>query len=98
MSAGGPIVDPKVGAFLIVPICPFKLGNRPWVVSEDSVIKIKLLKKGKKAVAVIDGQYQEELNYLEEIVFQKSELPNYFVKLRSGFYRKVREKLAEGGI
>lgn len=98
MSAGGPIVDPKVGAFLIVPICPFKLGARPWVVSEDSIIKIKLLKKGKKAVAVIDGQYQEELDYLEEIIFKKSEKPNYFVKLSSGFYKKVREKLAAGGI
>ena len=36
MSAGGPIVDPQVAAFIIVPICPFKLGYRPIVVSDDS--------------------------------------------------------------
>ena len=42
MSAGGPIVDPRVGAFIIVPICPFKLGARPTVVPNDSVIKSEI--------------------------------------------------------
>ncbi|MGZ7117934.1 MAG: NAD(+) kinase, partial [Methanobacterium sp.] len=60
MSAGGPIVDPRVDAFIIVPICPFKLGSRPTVVSAQSIIKVRLLREGKKAVAVIDGQYEEE--------------------------------------
>ena len=32
MSAGGPIVDPKVEGFVIIPICPYKLGVRPFVV------------------------------------------------------------------
>ncbi len=44
MSAGGPIVDPRVEAFLIVPICPFKLSARLLVVSNESKIKIKLLR------------------------------------------------------
>ncbi|MGZ7119879.1 MAG: NAD(+) kinase, partial [Methanobacterium sp.] len=66
MSAGGPIVDPRVDAFIIVPICPFKLGSRPTVVSGQSIIKVRLLREGKKAVAVIDGQYEEEINYMEE--------------------------------
>lgn len=98
MSAGGPIVDPKVGAFIIVPICPFKLGARPTVVSNDSVIKVKLLRKGKKAIAVIDGQFEEEINYMDEIIFKKSANNAYFVRLTTDFYRKVREKLTEGGV
>jgi NAD+ kinase len=93
MSAGGPIVDPRVGAFLIVPICPFKLGARPTVVPNDSVIKVKFLRKGKKAVAVIDGQFEEEINYMDEIVFKKSDNYAYFVRLTKNFYRRVREKL-----
>ena len=48
MSAGGPIVDPRVGAFIIVPICPFKLGARPTVVPDDSVIKVKFFVKVKR--------------------------------------------------
>jgi len=93
MSAGGPIVDPRVEAFIIVPICPFKLGARPTVVSNESIITVKLLREGKKAIAVIDGQFEEEINYMDEIVFQKSENCAYFVRLTKDFYRKVRENL-----
>ena len=98
MSAGGPIVDPRVDAFIIVPICPFKLGSRPTVVSGESIIEVRLLREGKKAVAVIDGQYEEEINYLEEVIFQKSKQNAYFVRLTKEFYKKVREKLIKGGI
>ncbi len=93
MSAGGPIVDPRVGAFIIVPICPFKLGSRPTVVPNDSVIKVKFLREGKKAVAVIDGQFEEEINYMDEFIFKKAENYAYFVRLSKNFYRRVREKL-----
>jgi NAD+ kinase len=93
MSAGGPIVDPRVGAFIIVPICPFKLGSRPTVVPNDSVIKVKFLREGKKAVVVIDGQFEEEINYMDEFIFKKAENYAYFVRLSKNFYRRVREKL-----
>ena len=98
MSAGGPIVDPRVGAFVIVPICPFKLGSRPTLVPDDSQIKVKLLREGKKAMAVIDGQSEEEINYMDEIVFRKSDDYACFVRLTKDFYRRVREKLIKGGI
>jgi NAD+ kinase len=98
MSAGGPIVDPRVDAFIIVPICPFKLGSRPTVVSGESIIQVRLLREGKKAIAVIDGQYEEEINYMEEVIFQKSIECSYFVRLTKEFYKKVREKLMKGGI
>jgi NAD+ kinase len=98
MSAGGPIVDPRVEAFIIVPICPFKLGARPMVVPDGAQIKVKLLKEGKKAIAVIDGQFEEEINYMDEIIFRKSSSCAYFVRLSKDFYRKVREKLTKGGI
>jgi NAD+ kinase len=98
MSAGGPIIDPRVEAFIIVPICPFKLGARPIVVADESIIKVKLLREGKKAIAVIDGQFEEEINYMDEIIFRKSENCAYFVRLTKDFYRKVREKLTKGGI
>lgn len=98
MSAGGPIVDPRVGAFIIVPICPFKLGSRPTVVPDNSEIKVKLLREGKKAIAVIDGQFEEEIDYMDQIIFKKSEDNACFVRLNKDFYRKVREKLIKGGI
>ncbi|MBZ9570323.1 NAD(+)/NADH kinase [Methanobrevibacter sp. TMH8] len=98
MSAGGPIVDPKVGAFIIIPICPYKLGLRPFVVSDRSEIKVKLLKKGKKAVLVMDGQVSEEIDDSEEINFVKSENDVYFVRTTDRyFYQRIKEKLTESG-
>jgi NAD+ kinase len=98
MSAGGPIVDPRVAAFIIVPICPFKLGARPIVVPNESEIKVKLLREGKKAIAVIDGQFEEEINYMDEVIFSKSDNYAYFLRLTKDFYKRVREKLIKGGL
>jgi len=98
MSAGGPIVDPRVGAFIIIPICPYKLGIRPFVVSDRSEIKVKLLKKGKKAVIVMDGQVSEEIDDSEEINFVKSENDVYFIRTTDKyFYQRIKEKLTESG-
>lgn len=99
MSAGGPIVDPKVAGFVIIPICPYKLGVRPFVVSDNSEITVKLLKKGKSAVFVMDGQINEEADYEEEIKFKKSDKDAYFIRTSTKyFYEKVKDKLKEGGI
>lgn len=99
MSAGGPILDPKVGGFIIIPICPFKLGVRPFVVSDESEITVKLLKKGKKAVFVMDGQINEEAEYQEEIKFKKANKKVKFIRMnKKYFYTKVKDKLNEGGI
>ena len=99
MSAGGPIVDPKVGGFVIIPICPYKLGVRPFVVSDNSEITVKLLKKGKSAVFVMDGQINEEAEYEEEIKFKKADKDAYFIRTSTKyFYEKVKDKLNKGGI
>ena len=99
MSAGGPIVDPKVAGFIINPICPYKLGARPFVVSDNSEITVKLLKKGKNAVFVMDGQINEEAKYEEEIKFKKSPKDALFIRTSTKyFYEKVKDKLNEGGI
>lgn len=99
MSAGGPIVDPKVEGFVIIPICPYKLGVRPFVVSDNSEITVKLLKKGKSAVFVMDGQINEEADYEEEIKFKKYNKPAYFIRTSTKyFYEKVKDKLKDGGL
>src|SRR5712672_887553 len=40
LSAGGPILDPESGVFVITPICPHVLTNRSVIVSDSSVIEI----------------------------------------------------------
>ncbi len=95
MSAGGPIVDPHVDGTVIVPLAPFKLSSRPWVVPAKSVIRVELTLPKKEAVIVIDGQYSRKIKEDDIITITKAEKPARFVKTREGgFYEKVRSKLA----
>ena len=43
LSAGGPIMHPKLDALLLVPMHPHTLSSRPLVVAGDSKIRIKVL-------------------------------------------------------
>ena len=46
LSAGGPIVFPEQDSFIINPICPFTLTNRPIIIPDGAVIKVILWTKG----------------------------------------------------
>ncbi len=95
MSAGGPIVDPRVDGTVVVPLAPFKLSARPWVVPAKSEIKLELTVPKKEAVIVIDGQYTRKIKEDDTILITKAERPARFVKTREGgFYEKVRNKLS----
>jgi len=91
MSAGGPIVDPKVDATIIVPIAPFKLSARPTVVDINSEISLDLLEM-KDAELVIDGQFYRAIGKGERISITKGE-PALFVKLWNKHFLKLRDKL-----
>lgn len=94
MSAGGPIVNPRVNAVLIVPVAPFKLSSRPWVIPSDSIIKIRLLDPKKEAVVAIDGQKSYSIQPGDEVKLKKSKYPARFVKVSDAcFYERVQRKL-----
>lgn len=88
LSAGGPIIEPTVDGFVIVPICPFKLSSRPLVVNANSEIKIKILKKS--TFIVVDGNIEFEAKAGDELVLRKSESYAYFVK-GDNFYNKLKK-------
>ena len=95
MSAGGPIVDPRVDAIVLVPVAPFKLSSRPWVIPGGSTIEVKLKLPDKEALMVIDGQSTTTISVKDTIVISKAKTPARFVKVtRDGFYAKVKSKLA----
>jgi NAD+ kinase len=91
MSAGGPIVDPRVNATIIVPIAPFKLAARPTVVDIRSEIGLELLEL-KPAELVIDGQYYRPIGKDERISITRGE-PALFVRVRDQHFLKLRDKL-----
>ncbi len=93
MSAGGPIVDPRIDVAIIVPICPFKLNTRPKIVPGDSTISVKLMTDNKDGIAVLDGSEQKKLEFMDEIKLKKSDTTAYFVRFNKNFYSTVNSKL-----
>jgi NAD+ kinase len=94
MSAGGPIIDPRVSATLIVPLAPFKMSSRPWVVPSDRSIRVEIIVPEKEAEIVIDGQHSYPMKMDDVITLCKARNPARFVTTEiSGFYEKVESKL-----
>jgi NAD+ kinase len=56
LSAGGPIIQPNIPAFIIAPICPHTLSFRPMVISAESTLKIELVTGGEEVWFTLDGQ------------------------------------------
>lgn len=108
MSAGGPIVTPEVDAILIVPIAPFKLSSRPWIVPFDSEITVRSKLPKKEIVIVTDGKVvtQPEIeterpedyirvNENDIVTIKRARYPGRFVKFSDAcFYDTVRKKLS----
>lgn len=56
LSAGGPIVHPAVEAFIITPICPHMLTDRPLVVRDYCCLEIKMNGDAESVYLTLDGQ------------------------------------------
>ncbi|AKB18644.1 MULTISPECIES: NAD(+)/NADH kinase [unclassified Methanosarcina] len=95
MSAGGPIVNPRVNAIVVVPVAPFKLSSRPWVIPSDSEVTIKLSDNKKEAVIAIDGQKSYRIRPDDVVKLKKSKYPARFVRIADTcFYERVQRKLS----
>jgi NAD+ kinase len=57
LAAGGPILYPTLPAFVVTPICPHTLTNRPLVVGDSSEVELKLRDaRHVEVYAALDGQ------------------------------------------
>ena len=47
MSCGGPIIDPSLDCYVMVPICPHTLSDRPLVLPQEKSIELELQQNNK---------------------------------------------------
>lgn len=87
LSAGGPIVDNSVEAFVATFICPLE-HLTPLVVSMDNRIKVELAAPKLKGTLVVDGRFQRELAPQTSVTVSKS--PHKAVFVRLGPVRSLR--------
>lgn len=91
MSAGGPVVAPRLECLLVTPICPHSLTVRPIVAAADSVISASIECTCRLSG---DGQNIRVLEPGDSIEFRRSELTAEFIRFGDrNVFRLIREKL-----
>jgi NAD+ kinase len=72
LSVGGPLMHPSIGGWVMAPIAPHTLSNRPIVLPESSEISIEIV-AGRYVSANFDMQSVADLALGDRIVVQRSE-------------------------
>jgi NAD+ kinase len=99
LSAGGPILPPNAHMFVVTPICPHTLTQRPLVDSAHKVYEITPQGDGLSTVLVVDGQVQTPLRCGDRVTIRRGKTPFPMVRLPGhSFYRTLRDKLGWGAL
>jgi NAD+ kinase len=97
LSAGGPIIFPRVGALCLTPICPHMLTNRPVIVPDTAVITLLSRTRDGDAYLTIDGQIGEPLREGDKVVCSRSAHVLRLIRPpKSMFFDVLRQKLKWG--
>jgi NAD+ kinase len=97
LSANGPILYPELECFVITPICPHTLTNRPIVVASDSRISVELKCTNEDVFLTLDGQVGVELKCGDEIRIGKADKRTRLIISSSRDYFEIlRTKLKWG--
>jgi NAD+ kinase len=97
LAAGGPIVHPHLDAFVITPICPHMLTNRPLVIPDTSHVEIDIAAAEEPVYLTLDGQVGFQLLPNDRVAICKSSSRVYFVQSpQKTYYEVLRSKLRWG--
>jgi NAD+ kinase len=97
LSAGGPILGQELDAFVITPICPHTLTNRPLVDSADKTYTIVVRRASAGTTLIVDGQENIPMTVRHRVTLRRA--PVHFLLVRmSGhsYYQTLRDKLRWG--
>lgn len=97
LSAGGPVLDPRLNAVVITPICPHTLTNRPLIVPDTARVEVRLRPPAGPTYLTLDGQEGAELTPGDRVVCQQSEHPVNLIRLPEySFFEVLKNKLKWG--
>jgi len=98
LSAGGPILEPQSGVFVITPICPHVLTNRSVIVGDNSVIEVEPGEPDYPVYLTLDGRHPVLLEFGSTVVIRRAKkvLP-LAVLPELSFFSVVRQKLKWSG-
>ena len=94
LSAGGPIIDPKLSCFCVTPICPHSLVARPLIFPDSAVLEVKNTCVREKVLHLtVDGKATFDLFFGDTVVITKSAVTTKLLRIKNeDFYSKIRMK------
>jgi NAD+ kinase len=96
LSCGGPLVMPDSQNFVITPIAPHNLNVRPLVISDSSVITLKVEGRNNFYLASLDSR-SEVIDSSVELTVQKADFYAHLIQLEGQtFFNTMRNKLLWG--
>jgi NAD+ kinase len=96
LSAGGPILYPMLNAFIIAPICPHTLTNRPLVIPDSESVGV-CLHRGAEVMLTVDGQVGMPLQQQDRLSIRRAQSTLRLVfPFENKFFELLREKLRWG--
>lgn len=94
LSAGGPIVDPKLSCFCVTPVCPHSLLARPLIFPDTANLAVKNICVREKVLHLtVDGRVTFEMYYGDSAVITRSPITAKLLRVKDGgFGSKIRLK------
>ena len=93
LSAGGPLLHPSIAGWVLVPIAPHTLSNRPIVLSDSGEIAIEIV-SGRDASANFDMHSLASLLHGDRITVRRSEYQMRFLHPKGwSYFDTLRKKL-----
>ncbi len=97
LSAGGPVLDPSVDAFVLTPICPLT-DFRSVIFPGNSSLTVEVLRPNKMLV-LIDGQFNRLISSeLPTVTVTRSKNETRFIRFTDNFYDRLRSRLLFKGM
>ncbi len=97
LSAGGPILDPTMSAFVIAPICPHSMTHRPLVVPGSVRIEVTLRDTDEEVYLTLDGQVGFPMQPHAAVVVSQYATPVRLVRMSGrSLFEPLRRKLRWG--
>jgi len=97
LSAGGPVLDPGVDAFVLTPICPLSVFH-PIVFPANSVLTIEV-NKPKRTHILIDGHSRQLVSCRQPgLTVTRSKNETSFIRFEENFYHRLRSRLLFRGM
>jgi NAD+ kinase len=97
LSAGGPVLDPEVEAFVLTPICSLTV-FRSIVFSADSKVTIEAIRP-KEVLVLIDGNYRQVVTSKNPtLTITRSKNVASFIRFKDDFYHRLQSRLLFKGM